>query len=98
MAVEGRDVAPLALAQWEALPWLGRGIAFDEARIDEPGALLADENEDAHLDARVGPALTAATCRRWSQVQALAVIDCCLRSDLDPLPTSADTSATADSD
>jgi hypothetical protein len=96
LAIEVREVTPLARSQWEALAWLVRGIAFDVLWINEPGVLLADEIEDADLDARVGPASIAAACRSWSRVQALAVIDCCMRSDLDTLPTSTDTSETDD--
>lgn len=98
LAVEVREVEPLARSQWEALAWLVRGIAFDETWINEPGVLLAEEIEDARLDARVDPTGIAAACWSWSRVQALAVIDCCLQSDLDPLPTSTDTSAPDDND
>ncbi|WP_219152224.1 hypothetical protein [Amycolatopsis sp. TNS106] len=98
LAVEASEVAPLARSQWEALAWLIRGIAFDETWINEPGVLLADEIGDAELDAGFDPARIAAACRSWSRVQALAVIDCCLRSDLGTLPTSTEPGATDDND
>ncbi|MGW4828908.1 hypothetical protein ACWEOG_15100 [Amycolatopsis japonica] len=98
LAVEVSEVAPLTRSQWEALAWLIRGIAFDETWINEPGVLLAEEVKDAELDAGFDPARIEAACRSWSRVQALAVIDCCLRSGLDPLPISTDTSAADDND
>ncbi|WP_143267177.1 hypothetical protein [Amycolatopsis thailandensis] len=98
LAAEVSEVAPLARSQWGALAWLIRGIAFDEMWIDAPGVLLAEEVEDADLDAGFAPARIAAACRSWSRVQALAVIDCCLRSDLDPLPTSTEPGAAGAND
>lgn len=86
LAAELETLAPLPVVQWKALAWLVRGTVIDTVWMGQPGELLAQEVEDAELDASVKPAALAEACRGWSRVQALAVIDACMREDFAALP------------
>ncbi|MGW8985161.1 hypothetical protein ACWGQ9_21150 [Streptomyces parvus] len=87
LAAEVEALPPLRELQWEALAWIVRSTFIDVLWIEQPGELLAQEVEDAENIITIKePALLAETCRSFSRVQALAVIDACQRGDVATLP------------
>ena len=60
------------------LRWVVRSTVVDDVWMEQPGELLAQEVEDIDPDellAGVEQAALAQSCRSWSRIQALAVLD-----------------------
>jgi integrase len=77
-ALELADVPPLPEACWQVLRYVARSTAIDVTWLHNPGELLAQEVEDIDPDELpdgVDQAALAQTCRAWTRVQALAVLD-----------------------
>jgi hypothetical protein len=87
LVFEAEELAPLPASWWAVLEWIVRSTVIDKAWLHRPGDLLADEVEDAEDVADSLSADIAAVCRSWSRIQALAVIDACLRGEAASLPT-----------
>jgi len=88
-AAELADLAPLPAAHWEVLDDLTVSVFIDEAWIDAPGELLAQEVEGLGPDEvadDVRQALIQA-CRSWSRAQGLAVLEALTRGERATLPT-----------
>ncbi|MEU8379794.1 hypothetical protein [Streptosporangium sp. NPDC048865] len=88
-AAELADLAPLPAAHWDVLAHLMDSAFIDEAWIDAPGELLAQEVEDLDTDevaADVRQALIQA-CRSWRRAQGLAVLEALARGEQATLPT-----------
>ncbi|MER6109284.1 hypothetical protein [Streptomyces hirsutus] len=89
-ALELADLPPLPANLWHGLAQTLSGTFIDATWVEQPGALLAMEVEDAagaELDHDQARRLAAAA-RSWSRLQALAVVDAIGRDDLDALPTT----------
>lgn len=77
-ALELADLPPLSESTWAALRVVVCSTAVDVTWLEQPGELLAQEVEDCapdELPERVEQAALAQTCRSWTRIQALAVLD-----------------------
>lgn len=85
---EANTIEALPVSWWRALEWIVRSVVIDTTWLHDPAAFLAEGVDEADdLSDAVDAAALAAVCRSWSRVQALAVIDACLRSQTATLPT-----------
>lgn len=83
-ALELAELPPLSETHWQVLRYVVRSTAVDVTWLHDPGGLLASEIEDIDADELpdgVEQAELAQTCRGWSRIQALAVMDAALRRD-----------------
>lgn len=77
-ALELADLEPIPESHWQVLRYVANSISVDVTWLHDPGDLLAQEVEDIdpdELPAGVEQATLAQTCRSWTRLQALAVID-----------------------
>lgn len=77
-ALELAELPPLPDVYWQVLRYVVRSTALDVVWIGQPGELLAQEVEDidpGEMPTGVEQAVLAETCRGWSRIQALAVLD-----------------------
>lgn len=82
-ALELAEMRQLEEGQRRVLAFVVRSTIVDISWLEQPGELLAQEIEDldpADMPPGVDLAGLAQTCREWSRIQALAVIDA-LQSD-----------------
>lgn len=82
-ALELAELPPLPQAHWQVLRHVVRSTALDVTWLEQPGELLAQEVEDVDPDdlpENVEQAVLAATCRSWTRIQALAVLDALARN------------------
>jgi cob(I)alamin adenosyltransferase len=77
-ALELTEMEPLPEPYWQVLRYIVRSTAVDVTWLEQPGELLAQEIEDldsGELPDGVDQAALAQTCRSWTRVQALAVLN-----------------------
>lgn len=77
-ALELADMETLPEAHRQVLRYVACSTALDVTWLEQPGELLAQEIEDIdpdELPEGVEQAVLAQTCRGWTRLQALAVID-----------------------
>lgn len=89
-ALEMADLAPLPDAHWQVLRYLVRSTGVDVTWLHDPGELLAQEVEDldpGELPEGVEQAVLAQTCRGWSRIQGLAVLDALAQDGQNQAPT-----------
>jgi hypothetical protein len=88
-ALELRDLQALPGQWWQVLRYIVRSTMLDASWLECPGELLAQEVEDVdseEVPADVRQAL-ASTCRGWSRMATLAVLDALTAGRTDALPS-----------